>query len=65
MSMTDHAPDIAHRFDNCDDPECSDVLCEHYRAGLAAGHAFMQTSAARLSSVRSAAPDDDGDAQES
>ena len=64
MSMTDHAPDIAHRFDSCDDPDCTDVLCSHYRAGLAAGHEFMQGSKARLGSVRPAVRGADGGTQE-
>lgn len=64
MSITDHAPDIAHKFDSCDDPDCTDILCQHYRAGLAAGHDFMQGSAARLASVRAAAPAADDGAQE-
>jgi hypothetical protein len=64
MSMTDHAAGIAHRFDNCDDPHCTDVLCEHYRAGLAAGHDFMQRSEGRLASVRSAVRGAGGRAQE-
>ena len=64
MSITDHTADIAHRFDTCDDPDCTYVLCTHYRAGLAAGHDFMQGSAARLASVRAAVSGADGGAQE-
>jgi hypothetical protein len=40
--MTDHAPVIVHSFETCTDPDCGEVLCEHYRAGLAAGHDFMK-----------------------
>ena len=64
VSMTDHASDVAHSFDNCDDPHCTDVLCEHYRAGLAAGHEFMQGSEARLAAVRSAVRGTGGGSQE-
>ena len=39
--MTNQAPVIVHSFETCTDPDCGDVLCGYYRAGLAAGHDFM------------------------
>jgi len=52
--MTDVAA-VAHRFETCTEPDCSEVLCEHYRAGLAAGHDYMRGTAAGLARVRAEA----------
>ena len=40
--MTDHTSVIVHSFETCTDPDCDEVLCGYYRAGLAAGHGFMK-----------------------
>jgi hypothetical protein len=53
--MTDHAPVIVHSFETCTDPDCRDVLCEHYRAGLAAGHDFMKRTESGFARTRAAA----------
>ena len=61
MSMIDHAPAVAHRFQNCTDPDCRDVLCRHYRAGLAAGSDFIRGGARGFARVRAAAGEGDGE----
>jgi hypothetical protein len=45
---------VAHRFETCADPECAEVLCVHYRVGLAAGRDFIRDTSglARLSAAR-------------
>jgi len=53
--MTDYATAVGHRFETCTEPQCGEVLCEHYRAGLASGHDFMRETAAGLARVRAAA----------
>jgi hypothetical protein len=50
--MADHAPVIVHSFETCTDPDCREVLCEHYRAGLAAGHDFMKGAERRFARAR-------------
>jgi hypothetical protein len=50
---------IAHRFETCADPECGEVLCVHYRVGLAAGRDFIRGASgiARLAEARGAGDD--------
>jgi hypothetical protein len=64
MSMTDHAPADVHNFQTCTDPACGEVLCEHYRAGLAAGSDFIRGTARGLARFRAAAPDADDEVLE-
>jgi len=54
MSTTDHAPAAVHNFQTCTDPACGEVVCEHYRVGLAAGSEFIRGTAkgfARVSAL--------------
>ncbi len=64
MRMIDHSPAVAHEFETCTEPECTEVLCVHYRAGLAAGHDYMRATAAGLARVRAAARQTTGEVQE-
>lgn len=57
----DHAPAVAHRFQNCTDPDCSELLCRHYRAGLTAGSEFIRAGAKGFARVRDVAMESDGD----
>ena len=54
MSMIDNAPAVAHNFQDCTDPDCREVLCEYYRAGLAAGSEFIRGTARGLLRMRAA-----------
>ena len=61
MSMTDHAPADVHNFQTCTDPACGEVLCEHYRAGLAAGSEFIRGTARALARARASVPEADSE----
>ena len=47
---------VEHKFETCADPECGEVLCAHYRVGLAAGREFIRGASglARLAAARGA-----------
>jgi hypothetical protein len=64
MSMTEHAPAAVHNFQTCTDPACGEVLCRHYRAGLAAGSEFIRGTARRFARVRALIREADGEALE-
>jgi hypothetical protein len=53
--MADKDLVVVHSFETCTDPDCDEVLCGHYRAGLAAGHDFMKGTGRGLARVRVAA----------
>jgi hypothetical protein len=60
MSMLEDAPVVARRFETCTDPHCGEVLCKHYRVGLAAGHEFMKGTKTALARVRVGAGESGG-----
>lgn len=64
MSMIDHAPAVAHHFESCTDPDCREVLCTHYRAGLVAGEEFIRATARGSARVRAALHEAAGEAPE-
>ena len=64
MSMTDQTPVAVHSFQTCTDPACSEVICEHYRAGLAAGSEFIRGTAIGSARVRALVDEADGEVPE-
>jgi hypothetical protein len=64
MSMTDHAPAAVHNFQTCSDPACGEVICRHYRAGLAAGAEFIRGAATGFARVRALVREADGEVLE-
>jgi hypothetical protein len=64
MSMTDHAPAAVHNFQTCSDPACGELICEYYRAGLAAGSEFIRGTARASARFRALVRETDGETLE-